>query len=80
LNRITHHSEEELQLQWEDIWNNLHSLKGDLLIIEHDQERPSQNVYDVVDLIHHLRVSKEIFKENWSNIFCQVLQEQLAEL
>jgi carboxyl-terminal processing protease len=35
---------------------------------------------DVVDLIHHLRVSKEIFKENWSNIFCQVLQEQLAEL
>jgi hypothetical protein len=76
LNRITHHSEEELQLQWEDIWNNLHSLKVDLLIIEHDQERPSQNVYDVVDLIHHLRVSKEIFKENWSNIFCQVLQEQ----
>jgi hypothetical protein len=79
LNRITHHSEEELQLQWEDIWNNLHSLKGDLLIIEHDQERPSQNVYDVVDLIHHLRVSKEIFKENWSNIFCQVLQEQAVD-
>jgi len=57
-------NEEELQLRWKNIWNKLHALKGDLLIIE----RPSQNVKDVIDLINNLRLSKEKFKENWSKI------------
>jgi hypothetical protein len=57
-------NEYELNDQWERIWNKLHALKGDLLIIE----SPSKNVRDALDIISCLRTSKEKFKENWSKI------------
>lgn len=57
---------EDLQSNWENIWNKLHGLKGDLLIIEN----PSQNVKEVVQIISVLKGSKvpEKFHENWSKI------------
>jgi hypothetical protein len=57
-------NEYEVNDQWERIWNKLHALKGDLLIIE----SPSKNVRDALDIISCLRTSKEKFKENWSKI------------